>query len=119
MPWWKLPHLLWRLNTRIKRNILVWGVDPANPPFTFPELAQTTYQLKLLDRVLFERASRPEYGPVTERIEHHSRLEAQVADKTVQAVGLFKLGASFGADGNLIASDSTFAKLFRDPIRFA
>lgn len=101
-------------DTQIKRNILVWGVDPANQPFTFPELAQTSNQLKLLDRVLFDRASRPEFGAITERIEQQGRAEAEVADKTIQAVGLFKLGASFGADGNLITSDSTFAKLFRD-----
>lgn len=101
-------------DTQIKRNILVWGIDPADPPFTFPELASKAYQLKLLDRVLFDRASRPEYGAIAEYIEHHGRLDAQVADKTIQAVGLFKLGASFGADGNLVASDSTFAKLFRD-----
>lgn len=101
-------------DTKIKRNIMVWGIDPADPPFTFPELTPNAYQLKLLDRVMFDRASRPEYGAIAEYIEHHGRLDVQVADKTIQAVGLFKLGASFGADGNLIASDSTFAKLFRD-----
>ncbi|MFM2303576.1 MAG: hypothetical protein RLZZ135_986 [Cyanobacteriota bacterium] len=101
-------------DTQIKRNIMVWGIDPADPPFTFPELAANADRLKLLDRVLFDRASRPEYGAIAEYIEHHSRLDVQVADKTIQAVGLFKLGASFGADGNSIASDSTFAKLFRD-----
>ncbi|NJL55436.1 FtsX-like permease family protein [bacterium] len=101
-------------NTHLKRNILVWGIDPVNSPFNFPELDRTSNHLKLLDRVLFDRASRPEYGAIAEQIEQHSRIEAQVADKTVQVVGLFQLGASFGADGNIITSDSTFVKLFRD-----
>lgn len=101
-------------DTQIKRNIMVWGIDPASQPFTFPELAQTTNQLQLLNRVLFDHASRPEYGAVTEYINQYGKLEVQVANKTIQVVGLFKLGASFGADGNLITSDSTFAKLFPD-----
>ena len=35
-------------------------------------------------------------------------------DRVVQTVGLFQMGNSFGADGNLIASDSTFFNLFSD-----
>ncbi len=101
-------------NTQINRSILVWGIDPANPPFTFPELTQHLDQLKLLDRVLFDQASRPEYGPIVNLLQQQGALEAQMSDQTVQVIGLFKLGASFGADGNVITSDSTFLKLFRD-----
>jgi putative ABC transport system permease protein len=101
-------------NTQINRSILVWGIDPANPPFTLPELTQYLDQLKLLDQVLFDQASRPEYGPIVNLLQQQGALEAQMSDQTVQVIGLFKLGVSFGADGNVITSDSTFLKLFRD-----
>ncbi|PMB37524.1 ABC transporter [Fischerella thermalis CCMEE 5319] len=97
---------------RLSRGILVWGIDPANPPFDLPEVNQHLDQLKLLDRVLFDRASRPEYGPIPDLVKQHVSVEAEVNRQTVQTVGLFQLGASFGADGNIVASDSTFLKLF-------
>jgi len=39
-------------------------------------------------------------------------LSAQVNDFEIQIVGLFTLGVSFSAEGNLITSDSTFFTLF-------
>jgi len=100
--------------THLSRGILVWGIDPANPPFDFPEVNQNLDQLKLLDRVLFDRASRPEYGTIPDLLHQQGIIEAQVNNQTVQTIGLFQLGASFGADGNIITSDSTFLKLFPD-----
>jgi putative ABC transport system permease protein len=101
-------------NTRLKKSILVWGFDPAFPAFALPEIAQHQEQIQMLNRVLFDRASRPEYGNIAQLMSDRGTLEAQVSDRSIQAVGLFKMGASFGADGNLIASDSTFFHLFSD-----
>ncbi len=99
---------------RLSRGILVWGIDPANPAFNFPEVNQNLEQLKLLNQALFDRASRPEYGPIPQLFKKQGSLEAQVNDQIIQVNGLFTLGASFGADGNIITSDSTFLKLFPD-----
>lgn len=98
--------------TRLERGILVWGIDPANPPFQFPEVNQNLEGIKLLDRALFDRASRPEYGPIPDLFKQQGMVEAQVNKQTIQTIGLFTLGASFGADGNIITSDATFLKLF-------
>ncbi|MBE9214076.1 FtsX-like permease family protein [Plectonema cf. radiosum LEGE 06105] len=98
--------------TRINRAILVWGIDPVNPPFDFPEVKQNLDELKQLNKVIFDRASRPEYGQITDFIQQKGKVETLVNKQTIQAVGLFQMGASFGADGNIITSDSTFLKLF-------
>lgn len=100
--------------TRIGRNILIFGIDPSRPAFNFPSVHQNLDQLKLLNRVLFDEASRPEYGPIPDLLQKHGTIEIQLKDQTVQTVGLFKLGISFSADGNIITSDSTFLKLFRE-----
>jgi putative ABC transport system permease protein len=105
---WRSPE------TRLSRGILVWGIDPAKPAFNFPEVNQNLNQVKLLNQALFDRASRPEYGPVPELLKKAETVEAQVNGQTIQVSGLFTLGASFGADGNIITSDSTFLKLFPD-----
>ena len=98
--------------TRVDRAILVWGIDPINPPFDFPEVNQNLEELKQLNKVIFDRASRPEYGPIPDLIEQKGTVETLVNEQNIQAVSLFTMGASFAADGNIITSDSTFLKLF-------
>ncbi|VEP15332.1 ABC transporter [Hyella patelloides LEGE 07179] len=100
--------------THVEKKILVLGFDPANPAFDLSEAEGNLEQLSMLNRVLFDRASRPEYGAISQLFSNQGTLEAQVSDRLVQTVGLFQMGASFGADGNLIASDSTFFNLVRD-----
>jgi len=98
--------------TRVNRAILVWGIDPVNPPFDFPEVNQNLEELKQLNKVIFDRASRPEYGPIPDLIKQKETVETLVNDQNIKAIGLFQMGASFAADGNIITSDSTFLKLF-------
>lgn len=100
--------------TEINRTILVWGIDPVNPPLSLVELEENQTKLKLLNRVLFDQSSRPEYGSITDLFKQQENLEIQVNDKTVEVVGLFNIGASFVTDGNVITSDSTFLNLFPD-----
>jgi putative ABC transport system permease protein len=110
---WKNP------DTRLTRSILVWGVDPTAPSLNFPEIKQNVQQLQLLNRILFDRASRPEYGAIGDLIQKQGTLEAELNSQNIQVTGVFTLGASFAADGNVIASNSTFLKLFpeRNPNR--
>lgn len=101
-------------DTHLEKSILMWGFAPATPAFALPEIAQNQEQLQMLNRVLFDRASRPEYGAIPQLLAERGTLESQVSDRLVETVGLFKMGASFGADGNLIVSDSTFFHLNSD-----
>ena len=98
-------------DTHLEKSILVFGFDPLQPAFNLSDAEGDLAQLTMLNRVLFDRASRPEYGTIADSWQTQGTLEAQVSDRVVQTVGLFSMGASFGADGNLIASDSTFFNL--------
>lgn len=98
--------------TRIDRAILVWGVDPAQTTFTFPEVQQKLDFIKPLNRVLFDRAGRPEYGNIAEDYQQKGSLEVELNNKLLTVEGIFTNGASFAADGNVITSDSTFLNLF-------
>ncbi len=101
-------------NTHVEKSILVLGFDPVNPVFDLSQAEGNLEQLQMLNRILFDRASRPEYGAISQLWQTQGSLEVQVSDRLVQTVGLFQMGASFGADGNLIASDSTFFNLISD-----
>jgi putative ABC transport system permease protein len=98
--------------TRIDRAILVWGIDPSQPTFTFPEVNQKLDAIKPLNRVLFDRAGRPEYGDIAIDYEKKGTVAIELNSKEVKVEGIFTNGASFAADGNVITSDSTFLNLF-------
>ena len=106
----------WR-NPQNKTNqaTIIWGIDPDRSAIALPEVQPHLSELKLLDRVLYDRAARDDlFGHVTKQIEETNSLTVQLNDKTVQVIGTFSMGASFAADGNLIVGDSTFLRLFPD-----
>ncbi|PSM50485.1 ABC transporter [Chroococcidiopsis sp. CCALA 051] len=105
---WKNP------TTRIDRTILIWGIDPNAPSFAVPEIQQNAKRLQLLNTALFDRASRPEYGAIAETVEKQGSVEVQLNQQNIRTIGLFRIGASFAADGNVIVSNSTFLKLLAD-----
>ncbi|ABA23245.1 DevC protein [Trichormus variabilis ATCC 29413] len=98
--------------TRQDRAILVWGIDPATSAFTFPEIRKNQDQIKQLNQVLFDQAGRPEYGAVGDIFKKTNSFQTELNNIGVNVSGVFSNGASFAADGNVIASDSTFLRLF-------
>ncbi|WP_414754216.1 ABC transporter permease DevC [Anabaena sp. CCY 9910] len=98
--------------TRQDRAILVWGIDPAASAFTFPEIRKNQDQIKQLNQVLFDQAGRPEYGAVGDIFKKTNSFQTELNNIGVNVSGVFSNGASFAADGNVIASDSTFLRLF-------
>ena len=98
--------------TKIDRSILVWGVDPSTPGLKFPELQAKKDNLKQLNQVIFDEASRPEYGEIGKIFRETGKFNAELSGKNVSVKGLFQNGASFAADGNVVVSDSTFLQLF-------
>lgn len=101
-----------------KYSIYVIGFDPGKSVFNIPEVSQNLDKLKIPDIVLFDRISRPEFGPIannfdtgdTEQTIEIFPFDAPIGYR-VRVGGLFSLGPSFGVDGNLIVSDSTFLRI--------
>jgi putative ABC transport system permease protein len=107
---WNL--LLWRNpQTRSTRSILVLGFEPSDPLFTDPSIAVKAKGLSQKGRVLFDQLSRPEFGPIASWFNQGKVVETEVAGKRVRVEDLVSLGASFGADGNMLTSRETFLKL--------
>ena len=107
---WNL--LLWRNpETLGTRSILALGFEPGHPLFTDPTLAAKAKRLTQKGRVLFDEKSRAEFGPVAAWFREGRTVESAIAGKRVRVAGLIGLGASFGADGNLLTSRETFLDL--------
>lgn len=105
------------LNGR-KYPIYVLGFDPVKSIFRLPEIDQDFQLLKIPDQVFFDRAARPEFGPIAEYFQKNKPISMEIfsylgtVGYKVKVSGLFTLGPSFGVDGNLIVSSSTFFRIF-------
>jgi putative ABC transport system permease protein len=86
--------------------IRVLAFNPDDPVFNMPEVEQDLRDLRLPDRALYDRKSKPEYGEVW------SGKSIELAGRKLQVIGLFTLGTDFANDGNLITSDLTYRQLF-------
>jgi putative ABC transport system permease protein len=95
------------------RAIFVVGFDPASRVFDLPGIEAHRDELKLPDVVLYDAASRPEFGPIPELLRaSRSGIETEVANRRVRIAGLFSLGTSFGIDASLVTSDLNFRRIF-------
>lgn len=103
-----------------KNPIYVLGVDPASPAFDIPEVTQNLDVVKFPNKVLFDQASRPEFGPIVENFNHNKPVLIEIfpyngtVGYQVSVGGLFTLGPSFGVDGNLIVNYATILRVFQD-----
>jgi putative ABC transport system permease protein len=105
---WKNPE------TRATRSIMVVGFEPEKNIFYLPGVQRNKHLIKTADIVLFDAASRPEYGPVPELFEKQKIVETEIESRRVKVKGFFELGASFGADGNVVTSDLNFLRIFEN-----
>jgi len=98
----------------IPRNLLVIGINPKNQILNLPGIAENLNKTQLPNVVLYDRSSRQEYGPIAAKFERGNLVTAEVRRRLIKVGGLFTLGASFGADGNLITSDVNFLRIFNN-----
>lgn len=103
---WKNPQ------TRATRAIMVLGFNPANPVLELPDVNQNLNKIKIENGVLFDDTSRPEYGSIAQLFRQNEEVTTEVEERRIRVVGLFSLGASFAADGNIVTSDLNFLRIF-------
>lgn len=103
---WKNPE------TRGTRSIMALGFNPTDSILSVPGVKENLDRIKLADVVLFDDASRPEFGPIAQWFKEGKEVYTEVKGRRIKVEGLFTLGASFGADGNMITSDTNFLSLF-------
>ena len=108
---WKNPE------AKNTRQIMVIGFNPADKQlFKLPGVAENIDKMQLPDTFLFDEKSREQFGPIGKLFASGKRVQTEVGGRKIDVGGIFSLGASFGADGNIMTSDTNFRRLFdRDP----
>ncbi|WGV25217.1 ABC transporter permease DevC [Halotia branconii] len=103
---WKNPQ------THRKTTLQAIGFNPEEPALNLPEVNAQLDKIKLPDTFIFDRAARGEYKEAFAQIDAGHNVTTEVDKRTITIDGLFKLGASFGADGTLISSSDNFLRIF-------
>ena len=110
-----LTQATWRNpETGVHRPIQLVGFDMEAGAVSFPGLQALIPDLKRPDTVGFDALSRPEFGPVPALLAAQGPLTAEVGNRQVEIVGTVRLGASFGADGNLVMSETNFLRIAKE-----
>lgn len=94
------------------RSIFVLGFDPADDAIGMEAVDSQRTVIRYPDRVLFDSAARPEFGPVASTVETGETVTTEINGRSIQIVDLFRMGTSFGIDGTVITSDSNFFRMF-------
>ncbi len=101
------------IETKVKRTLMVYGFDPDVQLFDIAAVKNKRRELRQKDTVLFDEASRPEFGQMPQLLAT-GRNTTEINDYTVTILDLFRLGVSFAADGNVVTSDLNFMRIFPD-----
>jgi putative ABC transport system permease protein len=95
-----------------RRSISIFGFDPEDDILNAKGFNDYRQLLRQQDVVLFDAASRPEFGPVREEFNPDTGLTTEINDRQIKVVGLFEMGTSFGIDGNIMTSEDNWLRLF-------
>lgn len=98
----------------MRRSINTIGFHPDSPLLAIEGFDESRKLLAQQDVILFDSASRPEFGPVAKTIRAGEPVVTEINDREVEVVGLFEMGTSFGIDGTVITSDDNWLRLFPD-----
>lgn len=96
-----------------RRAIQLVGFDIESDAMGFNGLFALADSLKQPDAVAFDRRSRPEFGDVRRLLaaQPGTPLPVQIGGRQMNVMGLVDIGPSFGADGNLVLSETNFRRL--------
>ncbi|MEM8780264.1 MAG: ABC transporter permease DevC [Cyanobacteria bacterium P01_G01_bin.49] len=98
------------------RKIFIIGIDLRHSVLTLPGIQENQGSLKIPENILFDQNSRSEFGSIISAVKDRGKVTTQLiqAGQTIEidVVGLFELGTSFGADGNIVTSNANFLRIF-------
>ncbi|MCU0987492.1 MAG: ABC transporter permease DevC [Acetobacteraceae bacterium] len=98
--------------TSLKRTLLVFGADPEAGLLAYDGMDEAGREaIRRADVILFDERSKPEFGPVPQLLAE-GPLFVELANRRVEVAGLFRIGATFGSEGNAITSETNFLRLF-------
>ena len=101
---WKNPR------TNQSLPIFTLALDPSAGVFEVSD-PDSLKKLTVPGVVLFDEASRPDFGPIVDQFQKLGDVSTEVNGRSIHVRGLFRLGVSFAAQGNLLTSNVSYTYL--------
>ncbi|MFY7960097.1 MAG: ABC transporter permease DevC [Elsteraceae bacterium] len=94
--------------TQKRARFGVFGVEAESDVFVDPEISSQLWRLKAPNSVLFDREARGDWSEALRRLDAGEALSVELSGRRASVEGTFRFGATFGVDGMMIASASTW-----------
>jgi putative ABC transport system permease protein len=94
--------------TQDRGIILAFGFRPDFDALQTSGVAEQLPNLVLPGTALFDTGSRGNFVAFSQMIRNGLRPSTEIAGKAISFEGIFRIGASFGAEGSIIVSEQTF-----------
>jgi putative ABC transport system permease protein len=94
--------------TEDRGNILAFGIRSDFDAFRTPGVSAQLPNLSVPGTALFDTGSRGDFRAFSQSIRDGARPSTEIGGKRIVFDGVFRIGASFGAEGSIIVSDQTF-----------
>jgi putative ABC transport system permease protein len=92
-----------------------FGFNPQAQVFKLPEVQQQQAMLNSPRTMMFDRLSKPSFGPIAKDVETKGFAMTLINNKRAEIRGLFRLGNSFFiGEGNVLMSEDSYAYYFGD-----
>ncbi len=92
-----------------------FGFNPQAQVFKLPEIQQQQAMLNNPRTMMFDRLSKPSFGPIAKDVETKGFAMTLINNKRAEIRGLFRLGNSFFiGEGNVLMSEDSYAYYFGD-----
>lgn len=98
--------------TRQTREVFAMGFDPSEKPFDDTAIEANQHKLKRDGVAIYDQLSREELGPFAELLKRDGSVVTEVGKKKITVEGLFEMGTTFVADGNLLMGKDTFLQVW-------
>ena len=95
-----------------RRAAQIIGLDADGQALDFPGLAPLAAALSRPDTFAWDMRSKPEFGPMAQIFNERGPYHTQIANRDFELIGLVEIGPSFGADGNVVMSETNFRRIF-------
>ncbi len=98
--------------TGATREVFVMAFDPTEHPFSNPQILSQQDKLKREGVALYDSLSRKEMGDFAKLLARDGKVVTEVANKKIIVEGLFEMGPTFLADGNMLINKDTFVQIW-------
>ena len=95
-----------------RRAVQVIGLDAGGQALDFIGLAPLASLLSRPETFAWDMRSKPDFGPAAEMFRERGPYRVQIGNRSMEMVGLVEIGPSFGADGNVVMSETNFRRIF-------